>query len=81
MVNYWAKVKSNTFHFRLLWLLFGQLFEIFGLLFKLASGHCLSENTDLFCKKSITVRLTSCLTGLDSTKQVNLLLFQHMQSS
>ena len=30
---------------------------------------------------SISVLLTSCLTGLDSTKQVNLLLIQHKQSS
>ena len=27
------------------------------------------------CRGSITVRLTSCLDGLESTKQVNLLLF------
>ena len=30
---------------------------------------------------SITVHLTSCLTGLDSTKQVNMLLIQLKQSS
>ena len=29
---------------------------------------------------SITVRLTHCLTGLDLTKQVNLMLIQHMLS-
>ena len=32
MVNFWAKVKSNTFHVLLLHLVFGQLFN-------LASGH------------------------------------------
>ena len=36
MVNFWAKVKSNTFQVKLL---FGQLLETFGLLFNLASGH------------------------------------------
>ena len=30
---------------------------------------------------SISVQLTSCLTGLDSTKKVNLLPIQHEQSS
>ena len=30
---------------------------------------------------SITVWLTSCLTGLDLTKQVKLLLIEHKQSS
>ena len=35
MVHYRAKVKRNTFHFKLMWL----LLENFGLLFKLASGH------------------------------------------
>ena len=29
---------------------------------------------------SITVQLTSCLTGLDSTKKVNMFLIQHKQS-
>ena len=38
------------------------------------------ENTH-FLMGSITVRLTSCLTGLDSTKLVNLYLIQHKQSS
>ena len=32
-------------------------------------------------RESITVRLTSCLTRLDLTKQVNLLLIQHKKSS
>ena len=39
MVNFWAKVKSNTFHISLLWILFGQRLEIFGQLFNLASCH------------------------------------------
>ena len=30
---------------------------------------------------SITLPLTSCLTGLDLTQQVNMLLIQHNQSS
>ena len=34
-----------------------------------------------FIRGNITVQLTSCLTGLDSTKQVNMLLIQHKQSS
>ena len=34
-----------------------------------------------FVKGSITVQLTSCLTGLDLTKQVSLLSIQHEQSS
>ena len=34
-----------------------------------------------FERGSITVPLTSCLTGLDSTKLVNLYLIQHKQSS
>ena len=33
-----------------------------------------------FVRGRITVRLTSCLTGLDSTKQVNMLLIQHKRS-
>ena len=39
MVNFWAKVKCSNFHVQLLRLLFGQLLENFGLLFKLVSGH------------------------------------------
>ena len=27
MVNFWAKVKSNIFHVKVLWLLFGQILE------------------------------------------------------
>ena len=34
-----------------------------------------------FVRGSITVQLTSCLTGLDLTKQVNLLFIHHEQSS
>ena len=34
-----------------------------------------------FVRGSITVQLTSCLTGLDLTKLVNLDLIQHKQSS
>ena len=34
-----------------------------------------------FVRGSITVWLTSCQTGLDLTKQVNMLLIQHEQSS
>ena len=34
-----------------------------------------------FLRGSITVQLTSCLTGLDSTKQVDILLIQHKRSS
>ena len=40
---FWAKVKNNTFHDILLWLLIGQLLENFGLLFNLASGHSDTE--------------------------------------
>ena len=40
-----------------------------------------SENSHLFVRESITVRLTSSLIGLDLTKQVNLLLTKHNQSS
>ena len=39
MVKFWAKVKSNTFHVKLLWLIFGQFLETFGLHFNSASGH------------------------------------------
>ena len=35
MLHFWAKVKSNIFHVRLLWLLLGKI----GLLFNLTSGH------------------------------------------
>ena len=34
-----------------------------------------------FVSGSITVQLTSCLTGLDPTKLVNLYLIQHKHSS
>jgi len=34
-----------------------------------------------FVRGGITVRVTSCLTGLDSTKLVNLYLIQQKQSS
>ena len=45
-MNFWAKVKSNTFNIKLQWLLFGQLLENFGLIFNLASGHSdLEEKT------------------------------------
>ena len=30
MVKFWAKVESNSFHLKLLWLLFGQVFENLG---------------------------------------------------
>ena len=43
MVNFWAKVKSNTFHKKLLWLLFGQLMEKFGLLFNFPAGHSVTD--------------------------------------
>ena len=33
-----------------------------------------------FIRRRITARLTSCLTSLDSTKQVNMSLIQHKQS-
>ena len=39
MVNIWAKVKSNTFHVKLLWFTFGATFVKFGLIFNLTSGH------------------------------------------
>ena len=39
MVNFWATVKGNTFHGKLLWLLFGQLLEEIGLLFNIASSY------------------------------------------
>ena len=34
-----------------------------------------------FVRGSITVQLTSCLTGLDSTKLANLYLMQHQENS
>ena len=46
--------------------------------------HCIVKNfgqRTLTMGGSITVWPTSCLTGLDLTKQVNLLLIQHKQSS
>ena len=45
MVFLGAKVKSNTFQVKLLWLLFRQLFQQFGLLFNSASGHYVPEQT------------------------------------
>ena len=47
----------------------------------MASVFEVSRTLTYFVKGSITVSLTSCLTGLDSTKQVNMLLIQHQQSS
>ena len=45
-------------------------------------GQNISQRTlTYFVKGCITVQLTSCLTGLDSTKLVNLYLVQHKQSS
>ena len=41
----------------------------------------LAENTHLLRKGSITVWMTSCLTGLDLTKQAKLMLIQHKPSS
>ena len=38
-MKFLANLKSNTFHIKLLWLLFGQLLKKIGLLFNLASGH------------------------------------------
>ena len=43
------------------------------------NGTAFPDNTH-FVRGSNTVRLTSCLTGLDSTKLVNLYLIQHKQS-
>ena len=40
-----------------------------------------SENTRHSGKYHITVQLTSCLTGLDLTKQVKLLFIQYMENS
>ena len=40
----------------------------------------IAENTH-FLSGSITVLLTSCLNGLDLTKQVNMFLMQHKQIS
>ena len=34
-----------------------------------------------FERGSVTLRLTSCLTGMDLAKQENLLLIKHQQSS
>ena len=39
MLNFWDKVKSNTFNFKLLWLLLWQYLEKIGQLFNSASGH------------------------------------------
>ena len=39
------------------------------------------EHSLTFVRGSINVQLTSCLTGLDSTKQVNMFLIQHQQNS
>ena len=44
-MNFWNKVKSNTFHVKLQYLLFGQLLEKFGLFFNLASDHSDREST------------------------------------
>ena len=41
--DFWAKMKSNTFHVKLLRLLFGQLLKKIGLLFYFASGHSGSD--------------------------------------
>ena len=40
-----------------------------------------SDKLTHFVSCSITVQLTSCLTGLDLTKQLNLFVIQDMQSS
>ena len=46
------------------------------------SSHYSDQKTlTYFVRGSITARLTSCLTGLDSTNQANMLLIQHKQSS
>ena len=47
MVSFWAIMKSNTFHVKQLWLLFGQLLGIFGLLLILTFGH--SDPPPLSC--------------------------------
>ena len=39
------------------------------------------EAKNTYHRGSITVLLSSCLTGLDSTKQVKLMLIQYKQSS
>ena len=46
-------------------------------------GHSWQSQRTLlyFVKGSITVRLTSCLTGLDSTKQFDVFLIRHKQST
>ena len=37
--EFWPTVKSNTFHVKLLWLLFWATIKTMGLLFTFASGH------------------------------------------
>ena len=44
-------------------------------------GRYRQRTLTYFIRGSITVRLTSCLTGLDLAEQVNLLLIKHKQSS
>ena len=44
-------------------------------------SHTRQRTLTYFIKGSINVQLTYCLTGLDATKQVYLLLIQHKQSS
>ena len=43
--------------------------------------YCVQRTLAYFVMGSITVWLTSGLTGLDSTKLVNIYLIQHKQSS
>ena len=45
---FWARPKSNTFHVKPLWLIFGQLLENFGLLFNSSSGHSARDELDSF---------------------------------
>ena len=49
MVTFWAKVKKNSFNFKQLWPIFGQLLEKIGLIFVSACGHTIRQFKKYFC--------------------------------
>ena len=68
MTNFWANVKSNAFHDKLLWSTFWATFENFGLLFDSASDHSVQEPN--FKAHSYYPDAENCRSGAFSVKLI-----------
>ena len=71
--NFWTNAKSNIFHVKLLWLLFGKLSEKIGLLFNSASGHSGSATTFGRC---VAVFVVTAAANVGNVLDVRVVLIQ-----